>query len=80
MGARKGKSRGNNIFIVNWIIHDVRKSKKMNPVTLQIYDHAQMFDSIDLNQAISDIYDVGLNDDTLVLLHEANKDTNGCED
>ena len=33
-----------------------------------------MFDSIDLNQAISDIYDVGLNDDTLVLLHEANKD------
>ena len=74
MGARKGKSCKNNIFIVNGIIHDVRKSRKMKPVTLQIYDYAQMFDSIDLNQAISDIYDAGLNDDTLVLLHEANKD------
>ena len=74
MGARKGKSSRNNIFIVNGIIHEVRKSKKMKPVTLQIYDYAQMFDSIDLDQAISDIYDVGLNDDTLVLLHEANKD------
>ena len=42
MGARKGKSCRNNIFIVNGIIDDVSKSKKMKPVTLQIYDYAQM--------------------------------------
>ena len=52
---------------------DVMKSRNTTPVTLQIYDYAQMFDSIDLGQAISDIYDTGLNDDNLVLVNEANK-------
>ena len=45
----------------------------MNPILLQIYDYAQMFDSIDLQQALSDLYDAGVKDDNLVLLHEANK-------
>ena len=72
-GARKGKSSKNNIFIVNGIIHDIMKSRNMKPVTLQIYDYAQMFDSIDLGQAISDIYDTGLKDDNLILINEANK-------
>ena len=48
MGARKRKSCKNNIFIINGIIHDVMKSKKMKPVLLQINDYEQMFDSIDL--------------------------------
>ena len=73
MGARKHKSSKSNIFIVNGIIHEVNKSKNSKPVTLQIYDYAQMFDSIDLGQAISDIFDTGLKDDNLVLLNEANK-------
>ena len=63
MGARKKKGCKNNIFIINGIIHEVRKSVKMKPVLLQIYDYAQMFDSIDLEQAIIDIYDVGVKDD-----------------
>ena len=33
-----------------------------------------MFDSIDLEQALSDLFDVGVDDDTLVLLHEANRE------
>ena len=33
-----------------------------------------MFDSIDLEEALSDIFDAGLNDDTLALIHEANKE------
>ena len=73
MGGRKKKSCKNNIFIINGLIHDVLKSKKMKPILLQIYDYSQMFDSIDLQQALSDLYDVGVNDDTLALLHEANK-------
>ena len=44
----------------------------MKPVALQIYDYAQMFDSIDLKEALSDIYDVGVSDDTLPLLYQAN--------
>ena len=35
-----------------------------------------MFDSINLKKAVSDIYDAGLQDDNLVLLHEANKNVN----
>ena len=73
MGGRKKKSCKNNIFIINGLIHDVLKSKKMKPILLQIYDYSQMFDSIDLQQALSDLYDVGVNDDTVALLHEANK-------
>ena len=74
MGARKKKGCLNNIFIINGIIHETLKSKKMKPVLLQIYDYSQMFDSIDLELALNDLYDVGVNDDTLALLHQANKD------
>ena len=34
MGGRKGKSCKNNIFIINGIIHDVMKSKRIKPVLL----------------------------------------------
>ena len=33
-----------------------------------------MFDSIDLEEALSDIYDTGVDDDTLALLYQANKE------
>ena len=74
MGGRKGKGCRNNIFILNGIIHDVLHSKKMKPVLLQIYDYAQMFDSINLEQAISDVYETGLKDENLSLIYKANKE------
>ena len=73
MGARKAKGCRNNIFVINAIIHDVMKGRK-KAVNLQIYDYAQMFDSIDLQQAISDIFDAGVDDDNLVLLNKANQE------
>ena len=73
MGAKKGKNCKNNIFIVNGIIHDVLKSTKNKPVLLQIYDYAQMFDSINLQKAISDVFDTGFKDDNLGLFYKANK-------
>ena len=72
MGARKGKGCKMNIWIINGIIHEVLKNKKKNPIMLQIYDYAQMFDSINLKEAVSDIYDYGLNDDNLSLIYKAN--------
>ena len=45
----------------------------MKTILLQIYDYAQMFDSIDFQQALSDLYDEGVEDDNLKLLIEANK-------
>ena len=76
MGGRKRKGCKNNIFILNAIIHDVLKSKKMKPVLLQFYDYSQMFDSINLEEAISDIYDTGVDDDNMVLLYKANQSIN----
>ena len=73
MGGRKSKGCRNNIFIVNGIIHDVMSSQKKEPVLLQIYDYRQMFDGIFLEEAISDVYDSGFNDDNLSLVYLANK-------
>ena len=74
MGARKQRDCKNNIFIINGIIHEVLKSKKMEPVLLQIYDYALKFDSIDLQKALRDIYDYGVNYDNLALLPNANEE------
>ena len=74
MGGRKEKGCRNNIFIVNGIIHDVINSKGKGPISLQIYDYAQMVDSIDLKLAISDIYETGLDNDHLSLVYLANKE------
>ena len=76
MGGRKGKGCKNNIFILNGLIHDVLSSKKMKPILLQFYDYSQMFDSINLEDAISDIFDSGLNDDNLALIYLANNEVN----
>ena len=72
MGGRKKKGCKNNIFILNGIIHEALTSKKMKPILLQFYDYSQMFDSINLKEAISDIFNTGVNDDNLTLIRQAN--------
>ena len=74
MGARRNKGCKSNIWIINGIIYEVLKSKKTAPIQLQIYDYKQMFDSMDLKEAISDMFDVGVRDDTLGLIYKANKE------
>ena len=74
MGGRKGRGCRMNLFIVNGIIHDIIKSKHALPALFGIFDYSQMFDSIKLQQAISDIYEAGLKDENLSLLYQANKE------
>ena len=74
MGARKRKGCRHNIFIINGIIHDVMSSKTKEPIQLQIYDYKQMFDAINLKEAIADIFDAGVVNDHLLLLYQANQD------
>ena len=57
VGGRKGKSSINHIFVINGIIHETLSSKKNKPVTLQIFDYMQMFDSMVLKESISDLFD-----------------------
>jgi len=74
MGGRKRKGCRFNIFILNGIIHEVMKSKRNKPVLIQVYDYAQMFDSINLKEAVSDMFDAGMKDDHLALLYLANSE------
>ena len=74
MGGRKQKNCKDNIFIINGIIHEVLKSRRSKPVLLQIYDYAQMFDTMNLRKALSDIFSTGLTDDTLILVQKANEE------
>ena len=74
MGGRKGRGCRNNIFIINGIINDALKSKKKKPVVFQQFDYKQMFDGINLEQAISDVYEAGLKDDNLFLIYKSSKE------
>ena len=58
--------------MINGVIHEVLSSKHNTPVTIQIYDYKQMFDSMDLEEAVSDLYDSGMKDNTLKLLYNSN--------
>ena len=49
-------------------------SKTKKPIQLQIYDYKQMFDAINLKEAIGDIFDAGVVTDHLSLLYQANQD------
>lgn len=46
VGARKGKSVRNHIWILNGVICDVLSSKKIPPIDLQIFNYKQCFDSL----------------------------------
>ena len=74
MGARKGKGCRTNIWILNGIIHENAKKKTKKPIVLQFYDYQQMFDSVNLKQAVNDLFDYGVTDDCLQLLFKANEE------
>ena len=74
IGGRKDKSCINIIWILNGIIHDQLSSVKNPPIVIQQYDFAQMFDGMKLSEALSDLFDSGIQDDTIHLLYEANKE------
>ena len=74
IGSRKNRSCIDHIFVINSIIHDQLKSSKNNTLQIQICDFQQMFDGMNLKESISDLYDSGVDDDHLTLIHEANRD------
>ena len=45
----------------------------MNPLVLQQYNYQQMFDSMNLKEACSELYDICLKTDKLNLVYDANK-------
>ena len=64
VGGRPNKGGINHIWVINAIIHDH---------VIQQFDYSQMFDSMDNSEACGDIYNYGINDEHLNLIHETNK-------
>ena len=76
IGARKGRSVRNHIFIINGIIHDVLSKKGANPIDIEITDFRQCFDTLWLEEVMNDLFEAGIDDNNLALVYEANKNIN----
>ena len=70
VGGRRGRRTRNHLFIINDIIFEYAKTKKFILITIGIYDYCQFFDSMWQEEVINDLFEVGVNDDKLVLLYE----------
>ena len=57
VSGRKEKCSINRIFVINGIIHETLSSKKKKPVTLNILDYTQMFESMVLKKLFSDLFE-----------------------
>ena len=71
VGGRRNKSIRNHIFIINGIINDVLNGRR-DPVDIEIIDYRQCFDSMWLSESINDLFESGIQDDNLALIHAAN--------
>ena len=71
VGARKRKNIRNHVFILNGIINEATK-KKSEPVDIVVVDYEQCFDSLWLAECINDLFDAGIKDDKLALIHKMN--------
>ena len=74
VGGRKKKSGINHIWLINRIIHDQLTSIKKKPLVIQQYDFKQMFDGMDNSEACGDLFNYGVKDEHLKLIHEANRE------
>ena len=72
VGGRKGRNVRNHIWVLNGIICDVLSTKKKTPIDIQIFDYKQCFDSLWLQECMSDIYTSGIRDDKVALLFNIN--------
>ena len=76
IGARKGKSVRNHIFILKGVIHDILANKSSRPIDIEVLDYKQCFDSLWLVECMNDLFEAGVDDDTLALIYEANRNVN----
>ena len=71
VGPNKGLVQRKDIFVISSLINEQLLSTKNKPIQIQICDFQQMFDGMNLKEALSDLFDSGGNDDHLALIHEA---------
>ena len=71
VGGRRDKNIRNHVFVVNGNINEVINGKA-KPIDIEIIDYRQCFDSMWLSESINDLYDSGINDENLALIHASN--------
>ena len=71
VGGRRKKNIRNHLFIINGIINDVINGKK-DAIDIQVIDYRQCFDSMWLSESINDLFETGIQDDNLALIHASN--------
>ena len=72
VGGRRERGIRDHLFIVNGVIHQHCNSKT-NPITLQVLDYQSCFDSLWQDEVTSELYEAGVTDDKLSLLHKNNE-------
>ena len=72
VGGRKERGIRDHLFIVNGIIHEHRNSTA-KPISIQIMDYKCCFDSLWQDETTNELYNAGVEDDKLALLHKINE-------
>ena len=72
VGARKGRSIRDNLFVLNAVMNSVIKGNEQ-PCEIGVYDLEKAFDSLWAEECINDLFDAGCKDDKLVLMHLENQ-------
>ena len=84
VGARKRKSCLINIFAVNAIINETVKNKEAEPLSLQVMDVHQMFDSLRMDKTILNLFKNGFDSSELLVIRNANMEVimavKNCDD
>ena len=74
VGGRRKLSGINHIWVMNSIIHDTLSSIKKPSIVITKYDYKQMFDGMNSRESCGGIFEYGVDDNNLTLIHEANKE------
>ena len=72
VGARKQRNIRDNLFVLGAVLNSVIKGSE-EAVDLQVFDIEKCFDALWMQECINDIYELGLQNDKLSLLHLENQ-------
>ena len=72
VGSRKRRNICDNVFVVNSITNSCKQNPE-DPTDINVYDVFKCFDSLWLAECINNLYETGLTNDKLVLLHKSNQ-------
>ena len=77
IGCRKKRNIRDNVFVINAIINSA-VNKECELIHLQVYDLAQCFDSLWIQEAMNDLYETGLNNDKFEVIYKENSEIKVC--